>query len=71
MNKHPLLMIPGPTNVDPHVLRMMAKPVTSHLNSCFIKTFKKTPENVGKIFSRKEGHVLLHILEIRAKRDEI
>jgi alanine-glyoxylate transaminase/serine-glyoxylate transaminase/serine-pyruvate transaminase len=50
MSERELLMIPGPTNVDPAVLRALSKPTTSHGNPEFIKTFKATLENLKKVF---------------------
>jgi len=44
-----LVMIPGPTNVDPSVLRALAKPTTSHVSPSFVATFKRTLENLKKV----------------------
>jgi alanine-glyoxylate transaminase/serine-glyoxylate transaminase/serine-pyruvate transaminase len=50
MSEREILMIPGPTNVDPAVLRALSKPTTSHGNPEFIKTFKEALENLKKVF---------------------
>ncbi len=44
-----LVMIPGPTNVDPSVLRALAKPTTSHVSPSFVATFKQALENLKKV----------------------
>ena len=44
-----LVMIPGPTNVDPSVLRALAKPTTSHVSPSFTTTFKQALENLKKV----------------------
>jgi alanine-glyoxylate transaminase/serine-glyoxylate transaminase/serine-pyruvate transaminase len=50
MSERDLLMIPGPTNVDPIVLRSMARPTTSHTSATFANIFKKTMVNLARIF---------------------
>lgn len=44
-----LVMIPGPTNVDPSVLRALAKPTTSHVSPSFVATSKRALENLKKV----------------------
>ena len=44
-----LVMIPGPTNVDPSVLRALAKPTTSHVSPSFVATFKRALESLKKV----------------------
>jgi len=44
-----LVMIPGPTNVDPSVLRALAKPTTSHVSPSFVVIFKRALENLKKV----------------------
>jgi len=44
-----LLMIPGPTNVDPIVLRALSRPTVSHVSSSFASTFKNALENLKKV----------------------
>ena len=41
-------MIPGPTNVDPAVLRALSKPTLSHGSSEFVKIFKETLDDLKK-----------------------
>jgi len=44
-----LVMIPGPTNVDPSVLRALARPTTSHVSPSFVATFRGALENLKKV----------------------
>ena len=46
-------MIPGPTNVDPLVLRALSRPTLAHTDPQFIETFEDTLENLKKIFVTK------------------
>jgi len=48
-----LLMIPGPTNVDPAVLRALSKPTLAHTDPQFVETFKETLENLKNVFITK------------------
>jgi len=57
MTERDLLMIPGPTNVDPKVLRSMARPTLSHTSTAFATVFKETVTDLGRIFQTK-GTVL-------------
>jgi len=50
MVERDLLMIPGPTNVDPAVLRKMSKPTLSHTSSEFVEIFKGSLNNLKKVF---------------------
>ena len=50
-------MIPGPTNVDPKVLRSMARPTLAHTSGNFVTIFKETLVDLGKIF-KTSGVVL-------------
>lgn len=45
-----LLMIPGPTIVSPRVLRVMAKPIVSHVSEEFTKAFKEALELAKGLF---------------------
>jgi aspartate aminotransferase-like enzyme len=53
MGERKLLMIPGPTNVDPAVLRALSKPTLAHTDSQFVETFKEALENLKKVFMTK------------------
>ena len=53
MSERKLLMIPGPTNVDPTVLRALSKPTLAHTDSQFVETFKEALENLKKVFMTK------------------
>ena len=53
MDERELLMIPGPTNVDPAVLRSLSQPTLSHVSSGFASILKETVNNLGIIFKTK------------------
>jgi len=57
MTERDLVMIPGPTNVDPKVLRSLARPTLAHTSGKFARIFKETLTDLGKIF--KTGSVVL------------
>lgn len=50
MLERELLMIPGPTNVDPRVLRAMCKPPLSHTSPEFVSIFKEALDNLKRVF---------------------
>ena len=50
MSERELLMIPGPTNVDPAVLRALSKPTLSHTDPEFVKIFKEALNDLKKVF---------------------
>ncbi len=58
MEERQHLMIPGPTNVDPAVLRALSKPTLSHVSSSFAKIHNEAADNLKKIFMT-EGEVLI------------
>lgn len=45
-----LLMIPGPTNVDPEVLRALSRPTLSHVSERFAELLRETIKDLGVIF---------------------
>ncbi|MEM3696391.1 MAG: alanine--glyoxylate aminotransferase family protein [Candidatus Bathyarchaeia archaeon] len=53
MGERELLMIPGPTNVDPKVLRALSKPPLSHTSPEFVEIFKETLNNLKRVFMTK------------------
>ncbi|MDH7606888.1 MAG: alanine--glyoxylate aminotransferase family protein [Candidatus Bathyarchaeota archaeon] len=53
MFEREILMIPGPTNVDPKVLRALSKPTTSHTSQEFANIFKEALNNLKKVFMTK------------------
>jgi aspartate aminotransferase-like enzyme len=53
MGERKLLMIPGPTNVDPAVLRELSKPTPAHTDPLFIESFKEALENLKHVFMTK------------------
>ncbi|MCK4310522.1 MAG: alanine--glyoxylate aminotransferase family protein, partial [Methanomicrobia archaeon] len=58
-NERLLLMIPGPTIVDPKVLRAMSKPVTPHREKEFSEMFLEQAERMKQIFKTKNDLFLL------------
>jgi len=50
MFERELLMIPGPTNVAPSVLRAMCKPPLSHISQEFANTFKEALNSLKRVF---------------------
>lgn len=59
MSERELLMIPGPTNVDPAVLRALSKPTLSHTSQEFVNIFKDALSNLKKVFmTEKEVFVI-------------
>lgn len=55
MNERELLMIPGPVNFDPGVLRAMGMPTLGHTSSEFISIFGETLERVRQVFGAPTG----------------
>ncbi|MCD6263336.1 alanine--glyoxylate aminotransferase family protein, partial [Candidatus Bathyarchaeota archaeon] len=53
-----LLMIPGPTMVSPRVLRIMAKPIVSHVSGEFVEAFREALELTRRLFL-SEGRVFI------------
>jgi len=53
MDERELLMIPGPTNVDPAVLRSLSQPTLSHVSGAFAGILKETLSNLATIFKTK------------------
>jgi aspartate aminotransferase-like enzyme len=49
-NERELLMIPGPTMVSPRVLRVLAKPVLSHVSKEFVDGFAEALDLQKKLF---------------------
>ncbi|MEM3581481.1 MAG: alanine--glyoxylate aminotransferase family protein [Candidatus Bathyarchaeia archaeon] len=58
MFERELLMIPGPTNVAPSVLRAMCKPPLSHTSQEFATIFKEALNNLRRVFMT-EGEVFV------------
>ncbi|MBS7616426.1 alanine--glyoxylate aminotransferase family protein [Candidatus Bathyarchaeota archaeon] len=50
MSERKLIMIPGPTNVAPQVLRALSRSAVAHTDPEFIEIFKKALERLKKIF---------------------
>ena len=57
MDERGLLMIPGPTNVDPAVLRSLSEPTLSHVSVDFANILKETVKDLGTIF-KTQGVIL-------------
>ena len=48
MSERRLLMIPGPTNVDPLVLRALSRPTLAHTDPQFVEIYKEALENLKR-----------------------
>ena len=57
MTERELVMIPGPTNVDPQVLRSLARPTLAHTSGTFASIFRETLVDLSRIF-KTDGVVL-------------
>ncbi len=55
MSERDLLMIPGPIEFDPAVLRAMAAPTLSHVSSEFVDIFGQVLGDVRKVFLSDDG----------------
>mmetsp|Transcript_9283 Transcript_9283/g.10266 ORF Transcript_9283/g.10266 Transcript_9283/m.10266 type:complete len:398 (-) Transcript_9283:95-1288(-) len=51
----PILMIPGPIEVDPQVLEALGRRPESHVSPVFIKIFSEVLINLRKVFCCKKG----------------
>src|SRR5512141_2786984 len=54
-NERELLMIPGPIEFDPAVLRAMAKPTLSHVSQEFVEIFGAALSDTRKVFLSTDG----------------
>ncbi len=59
MNERQILAIPGPTPVDPRVLRVLSKPTLSHRDPAFADLFGETLRNLKKIFLCEPGQAVV------------
>jgi aspartate aminotransferase-like enzyme len=50
MDERELLMIPGPTNIHPAVLRALSRPTLSHTGADFVEIFRESLLNLKKVF---------------------
>jgi alanine-glyoxylate transaminase / serine-glyoxylate transaminase / serine-pyruvate transaminase len=50
-----LLMIPGPINFDPAVLRAMSAPAQSHVGAPFVETFGRCLDDLCQVFMSPDG----------------
>jgi alanine-glyoxylate transaminase/serine-glyoxylate transaminase/serine-pyruvate transaminase len=55
MKNRKLLMIPGPIEFTPDVMRAMGMPTTSHVDADFIEIFGQTLEDLRKVFLSPAG----------------
>jgi alanine-glyoxylate transaminase/serine-glyoxylate transaminase/serine-pyruvate transaminase len=55
MNERELLMIPGPIEFDPAVLRAMARPTLSHVSPEFVEIFGAALADVRRVFLSADG----------------
>ena len=54
-----LLMLPGPTTVDPRVLQAMAKDVVNHRGDEFGKIYTETTKLMSKTFQTKNDSYII------------
>jgi len=54
-----LIMLPGPTNVPPRVMRAMSKPIINHRGPEFREMFKRVSENLKFVFETKNDVITL------------
>ena len=59
MKDRPLLMIPGPIEFDPAVLRALGAPTTSHVSPEFIETFGRALERMRDVWQAPTGQPLV------------
>jgi alanine-glyoxylate transaminase/serine-glyoxylate transaminase/serine-pyruvate transaminase len=59
MNETQILAIPGPTPVDPKVLRVLSKPTLSHRDPVFTDLFGETLRDLKEIFLCKSGQAVV------------
>jgi len=50
LGERELLMIPGPTNVAPAILRVLSKPTISHVSPEFVEIFRESLNNLKEVF---------------------
>ena len=55
MRERELLMIPGPIEFDPSVLRAMSRPTLSHLSAEFVELFGTVLERLRQVFLADDG----------------
>ncbi|MGD2103940.1 MAG: alanine--glyoxylate aminotransferase family protein, partial [Anaerolineae bacterium] len=55
MKDRQLLMIPGPIEFTPEVLRAMGMPTTSHVASNFVEVFGEALERLREVFLAPQG----------------
>ncbi len=58
-NERELLMIPGPTMVSPRVLRILAKPILSHVSTEFVNGYCEALKLQKELFGTKETPFML------------
>jgi alanine-glyoxylate transaminase/serine-glyoxylate transaminase/serine-pyruvate transaminase len=55
MKTRPLLMIPGPVDLEPEVVEAMARPAKSHLAPDFVAAFSRLLGNLREVFGAPDG----------------
>ncbi|MBM3421475.1 MAG: alanine--glyoxylate aminotransferase family protein, partial [Bacteroidetes bacterium] len=55
MKGRKLLMIPGPVEFDPSVMRAMGSPTTSHVAPAFIESFGHSLEMMRQVWMAPKG----------------
>ncbi len=59
MNERTILAIPGPTLIDPAVLRAISRPTVSHFDPDFIEIFGNTLRKLKKVFLCESGQAFV------------
>ena len=60
MKGRKLLMIPGPVEFTPEVLRAMGMPTTSHVAPAFVEVFGQVLERMRRVFLCPSGQLITH-----------
>lgn len=55
MNERDLLMVPGPIEFEPAVLRAMSRPTPSHVSPAFVESFGQVLEDLREVFLADDG----------------
>lgn len=50
MGEHPVLFLPGPTEVLPELRDILARPLCGHRSQAFVETVKSTCAGLQKLF---------------------
>jgi len=53
LSERKIMMVPGPSNIDPAILRAMSHPSESHMSASFAEKYKRVLESLKKVFITK------------------